>query len=534
MSKRLRNFGVGFLVTLAGVATAATFNLFQPATGILKGNSSTYITTAATSSDIVSTFSGTCNSGAVLKGDGTCAPAATGSVTSVALTMPTGFSVSGSPVTSSGTLGVTTALNGPVRGNGSGLITGNTSLTTEVSGILPVANGGTGVGTLTGIALGNGTSPFSAAASSNVISLWSGTCNSSSFLRGDGSCASPGGGGTVTSITAGTGLAASPGSPITSSGTLSVDQATNWAWTGTASHTQAITSTATASALSINGTGADTNVLVATTTSGNPYYRATAFGVSNWSFGMDRASGDWRLCPQATLTSCVLTQPSAGPLNTIRGGDEQLRLGGVSGATNPYLSIYNASGSRVGYYQFTNSNSSFNLVNEVSGGGILLTTTGGGAFNFNGNTVLTSASSLNAANLSGTVGVPVSTTTGAFSSSLTVAGANVCRSTGVNCPAASVPRAGARISGGGGCTIAGTAFGVGSCSRSSAGIYQINFSGAGFSDSPACAITQEIAGAATMVYTVFAINAVSLNVRSAAGVGGTLTDSNFNITCTGF
>lgn len=47
----------------------------------------------------------------------------TGSVTSVALTMPTGFSVSGSPITSSGTLAVTTSLNGVLKGTGSGFTT---------------------------------------------------------------------------------------------------------------------------------------------------------------------------------------------------------------------------------------------------------------------------------------------------------------------------------------------------------------------------------------------------------------------------
>lgn len=75
-----------------------------------------------------------------------------GTVSSVALTMPSGFSVSGSPVTSTGTLAVTTTLNGPLRGNGSGITTGNTSLTSEVTGTLPVANGGTGRNTL-GLAL---------------------------------------------------------------------------------------------------------------------------------------------------------------------------------------------------------------------------------------------------------------------------------------------------------------------------------------------------------------------------------------------
>jgi len=74
---------------------------------------------------------------------------ATGSVTSVALTVPSGLSVTGSPITTSGTLAISTTLNGVLRGTGSG---------------------------------------FATAASSDVIGLWSGTCNSTTFLRADGSC----------------------------------------------------------------------------------------------------------------------------------------------------------------------------------------------------------------------------------------------------------------------------------------------------------------------------------------------------------
>jgi hypothetical protein len=71
------------------------------------------------------------------------------------------------------------------------------SLTTQVSQILPVPNGGIGVGTLTGVAKGNGTSPFTTAAASDISGLWSGTCNSTTFLRGDGSCQTPAGSGTI-------------------------------------------------------------------------------------------------------------------------------------------------------------------------------------------------------------------------------------------------------------------------------------------------------------------------------------------------
>ena len=62
----------------------------------------------------------------VFLGDGAAAPGGggsggSGSVTSVGLSMPSGFSVSGSPVTSSGTLTATTSLSGIIKGTGSGL-----------------------------------------------------------------------------------------------------------------------------------------------------------------------------------------------------------------------------------------------------------------------------------------------------------------------------------------------------------------------------------------------------------------------------
>jgi len=217
----LKRFFLGLLPVLAGVATAATFNLFSPATGILKGNASTYVTTAATSSDVIATFTGTCNNRTYLRGDGTCNTPPGSGVSSVGLTMTSGFSVTGSPVTSSGTLAVSTTLNGVIHGNGSGFTASNVNLASEVTGTLPVGNGGTGATTLTGLLKGNGTSAFTAATSADVIGLWTGTCNSGSFLRGDGACAAAGAG-TVTSVAAGTGILASP-SPITGSGTISID-----------------------------------------------------------------------------------------------------------------------------------------------------------------------------------------------------------------------------------------------------------------------------------------------------------------------
>ena len=76
-----------------------------------------------------------------LRADGTWAAppggGGSGTVTSVAMTVPSFLTVTGSPITTSGTLAVT--LSGTA---------------------LPVANGGTGATTLTGVVIGNGTSAF--------------------------------------------------------------------------------------------------------------------------------------------------------------------------------------------------------------------------------------------------------------------------------------------------------------------------------------------------------------------------------------
>lgn len=127
----------------------------------------------------------------------TISTSGTGTVTSVALsaTMPTGLiaTISGSPITSNGTLGLTLTFqsgysiptntkqsnwddaytfvaNFPTQSGQSGkyLTTNGSSLSwatldlSNISGTLPVTKGGTGVVTLTGIVVGNGTSNFSA------------------------------------------------------------------------------------------------------------------------------------------------------------------------------------------------------------------------------------------------------------------------------------------------------------------------------------------------------------------------------------
>lgn len=135
------------LALVPGLALAAAFPLFQPANGVLKGSTSTYVTTAATSADIRGLWSGTCDLTTFLRGDGACAQVSLTTNVSGILPVPNGGS------------GVGT-LTGVLHGNGTGVFTAsNVVLTTEVTGILPVANGGTNLSASAddNIMIGNGT-----------------------------------------------------------------------------------------------------------------------------------------------------------------------------------------------------------------------------------------------------------------------------------------------------------------------------------------------------------------------------------------
>lgn len=61
------------LLTLSAVADAQVYTKFGPANGVLKGSTSTFQTTAAASTDIISLWTGTCDPTHFLAGDGTCA-----------------------------------------------------------------------------------------------------------------------------------------------------------------------------------------------------------------------------------------------------------------------------------------------------------------------------------------------------------------------------------------------------------------------------------------------------------------------------
>jgi hypothetical protein len=108
--------------TFTGTATAfsGTFNL-----AALAGTGTRMVTVSST---------GDLGAQAIPSGGGS------GTVTSVAITVPAGLSVSGSPVTTSGTFAITTTLSGIIHGTGSGFTSGNVDLTSEVTGDLPFAS----------------------------------------------------------------------------------------------------------------------------------------------------------------------------------------------------------------------------------------------------------------------------------------------------------------------------------------------------------------------------------------------------------
>lgn len=119
----------------AGSGGVSSIGLTMPAAFTV---SSSPITT---SGNIVVTGAGTTTQ--YIRGDGTLATFPTinsGTVTSVAITVPSGLSVSGSPVTTAGTIAITTTLNGVVHANGSGFTAGNINLVSEVTGNLAVSH----------------------------------------------------------------------------------------------------------------------------------------------------------------------------------------------------------------------------------------------------------------------------------------------------------------------------------------------------------------------------------------------------------
>lgn len=293
------------------VGAQGVFSKYAPVSGIQKSTGLDYHNTAAAASDVTPLFGCGGSSSLFLRGDGSCvAPAGTG-VSSISVPVPltatacsggacsitwtTGQTANRVLATPDGTTGAvslralvagdvppinlgstanggvssSTILLGTNGGTSNAFfsVTGPatalrtftfpnasaTMLTTNAA--VTVAQGGTGLGTLTahGVLLGEGTSNAGSVAAMAADTLLQGqgvtadpaavainNCGSSSTALSYSTSThtfgcqtiSVGGTGTVTSITGGTGITASP-NPITSTGTLTVDQAFTPTWSAT-------------------------------------------------------------------------------------------------------------------------------------------------------------------------------------------------------------------------------------------------------------------------------------------------------------
>jgi len=93
-----------------------------------------------------------------------------------------------------------------------------------------------------------------------------------------------------------------------------------------------------------NDTAHDVEILASTSTAGNAQFRATNFGGTNWAWGNTRSSGNFDICPAATLTGCIFDVNTAGSQPVFASASSiTLKSKTSTAANNAQLEIQGAS-----------------------------------------------------------------------------------------------------------------------------------------------------------------------------------------------
>ena len=208
-----------------------------------------------------------------------------GTVTSVALSVPTGLTVTGSPITTSGTI--------------------------TIGGTLGVANGGTGATTLTGILVGNGTSAISAVTDGTV----------------SGQVLSTNGSGTYSFIDAATGDVSISGTPVANQVAIWTDATTITGETGLIY---------TAGRLELNKIevkGVSPKLSINASTSGDPILDFQDSGNTKAELFYDTVFDEEKFVIRAYAVDTVFERATDTPTLTIDGSNGSIKFNSYGSAS---------------------------------------------------------------------------------------------------------------------------------------------------------------------------------------------------------
>jgi Chaperone of endosialidase len=379
--KTAKNWLVGLVLALVGSTgwgQTPVFTKYGPVAGIQKNDGTTFQDTAAAAADVVSLWSGTCTVGNFLQGNGVCAVPAgvaptgaanlvyatpNGSTGSASLRALVGADVAPINLGSTANGGVlsTSILLGTNGGTSNGFfsVSGPTvSLKTFTfpnasanvltdNALVTVPQGGTGANTLTGLLAGNGTSAIGAATSANVISKWTGTCSSTTFLRGDGQCITPTG-------TGGTPGGANTNIQFNNAGAFGGDSGLTYAGSG-GSITHSATSNAAVAITqtnSSNGTAATSQIQLLNDTPSSAYFGIAGSGNTQVQFlnGPTGAQAYYGTSNNIPVVFGQNNQYRFGLTSTVTGETARIIQNGTGNTSQAYWAFYDQSGTRYGYF----------------------------------------------------------------------------------------------------------------------------------------------------------------------------------------